>query len=112
MRLGAGKTQGKQPGLEITAPWSLKPNDDASRQLEIVLRRVEETGLHVVSLEPPRHRRNEFVVDASAQGAGERSVRTASLHADVACADQSLGKRPEFPHRYRHARPEQVVVLG
>jgi len=59
----------------------------------VVLRCAKEAGLHVIALETPGYRTNDFVIEASAQSGAQRRVGAdAIVHVDVRYPHQKLGK--------------------
>ena len=86
-------------------------NHNSRRQPNIILRRSKKTRLYVVSLESPRDRTNDFVVESAAKGRRKRSIGAETVRIHVAASEQRLCEGPEFPYRERHTRPEEEVLL-
>lgn len=72
---------------------------DAGREPEIILRVAEEPGLHEISLKPPAHRRDLFVIRSATQGSGKRSIGSRDgIQALVPGSEQGMGEGSELAH--------------
>ena len=55
-------------------PSTSEVNHDASGQAHIVLVRSEESRLHVITLDTPRNKANQAIVESTAESCGERKL--------------------------------------
>src|SRR6202021_3110283 len=77
---------------------SSKAQHNTCRDPYIVLRRTEETCLHIVSLKAPCERTNDFVVQAATDGGGKRSIGSGVAGVYVRSSEQTLHERTKFAY--------------
>ena len=86
-----------------------KSQHDPSRDPHVVLRRIKESRLHVISLDSQRNGTDKFVVDSAAQCGGKRRILglieivweiRSLVRLCMRRAKQGLGEWPEPSHRH------------
>src|SRR5579859_406008 len=82
----------------------------ACRQTHVILRRVEEVGVNVVSLDTPSQKVEKAIVDAAANAGRNRSIRSKAMRIHVCEAHESFRKRADLANGNAKSRPDDEIV--